>query len=127
MDRTVQSMLETTPLRSPRHGTLPTPSTVMPSVSTSPTTAATLVVPMSRPTTISEVSKRPFMNSPTKLLRLHHVVFRGRCDEAAPRDGQNATARQLVRRCQAGSRLGELLPSVRRSPHRHHDALGGGQ
>src|SRR3954471_18701468 len=65
MDRTVQSILETTPLRSPRHGTLPTPSTVMPSESTSPTTAATLVVPMSRPTTISEVSNRPFMNSPS--------------------------------------------------------------
>src|SRR6185436_19002500 len=54
-------MFDTTPLRRPRHGTLPTPSTVMPSESTSPTTADTLVVPMSRPTTISELSKRPFI------------------------------------------------------------------
>src|SRR4051812_43587730 len=53
MARTVHSMLETTPLRSPRQGTLPTPSTVIPSPSTSPTTAETLVVPRSSPTTIS--------------------------------------------------------------------------
>src|SRR5688572_26551726 len=46
-------MLETTPLRRPRQGTLPTPSTVIPSPSTSPTTAETLVVPRSSPTTIS--------------------------------------------------------------------------
>ena len=42
MERTVQSMLETTPLRRPRQGTLPTPRMVMPSASTSPTTAAHL-------------------------------------------------------------------------------------
>jgi hypothetical protein len=53
MDRTVHSMLLTTPFRSPRQGTLPTPKIVIPSASTSPTTAETLVVPRSRPTTIS--------------------------------------------------------------------------
>ena len=68
IERTVQSMLETTPLRSPRQGTLPTPRTVMPSASISPTTAETLVVPISRPTTISELSKRPFIESPSRLL-----------------------------------------------------------
>src|ERR1700679_1151780 len=64
MARTVQSMLETTPLRSPRQGTFPTPRMVMPSASTSPTTAETLVVPMSRPTTISVVSIRLFIRLP---------------------------------------------------------------
>src|SRR5262249_32413066 len=53
IDRTVQSMLLTMPLRSPRHGTDPTPRIVIPSSAISPTTAHTLVVPMSRPTTIS--------------------------------------------------------------------------
>src|SRR5690606_392818 len=56
MARVVQSMFDTTPLRRPRHGTLPTPRMAMPSEDTSPTTAHTLVVPMSRPTTISEES-----------------------------------------------------------------------
>src|SRR5208337_4568173 len=54
MDRTVQSMLATMPLRRPRQGTIPAPRIVIPSDrSTSATTAHTFVVPMSRPTTIS--------------------------------------------------------------------------
>src|SRR5580658_6581607 len=53
IDRTVQSMLATIPLRSPRQGTEPTPRIVRSSPSTSATTAHTLVVPMSNPTTIS--------------------------------------------------------------------------
>jgi hypothetical protein len=39
---------------------------VMPSASTSPTTADTFVVPMSRPTTISVVSIRLFMRIPPR-------------------------------------------------------------
>src|SRR5579859_3448953 len=54
IERTVQSMLATIPLRRPRQGTVPTPRMVIPSApSTSATTAQTFVVPMSRPTTIS--------------------------------------------------------------------------
>src|SRR5262252_8843288 len=53
MERTVQSMFDTMPLRRPRHGTVPTPRIVIPSSAISPTTAHTFVVPMSRPTTIS--------------------------------------------------------------------------
>src|SRR6188768_685028 len=61
MDRTVHSMLLTTPLRRPRQGTLPTPRIVMPSASTSPTTAETFVVPRSSPTTISLDVREDFM------------------------------------------------------------------
>src|SRR5215470_12415250 len=50
MDCTVASMLTTTPLRMPRDAAVPTPMTSMPSSVTSPTMAAILVVPMSRPT-----------------------------------------------------------------------------
>src|SRR5580704_1104577 len=54
IERTVQSMFATIPLRRPRQGTVPTPRIVIPSApSTSATTAQTFVVPMSRPTTIS--------------------------------------------------------------------------
>jgi hypothetical protein len=42
IERTVHSMFETTPLRRPRQGTLPTPRMVIPSESTSPTTAQNL-------------------------------------------------------------------------------------
>src|SRR6478735_10051972 len=61
IERTVHSMLLTTPLRSPRQGTLPTPRMVMPSASTSPTTAETFVVPRSSPTTISLEVREDFM------------------------------------------------------------------
>src|SRR6478735_7953358 len=61
MERTVHSMLLTTPLRRPRQGTLPTPRMVMPSASTSPTTAETFVVPRSSPTTISLEVREDFM------------------------------------------------------------------
>src|SRR5580704_13614452 len=54
IERTVQSMLATIPLRRPRQGTMPAPRIVIPSDrSTSATTAHTFVVPISRPTTIS--------------------------------------------------------------------------
>ena len=53
IDPTVHSMLETIPLRSPLQGTDPTPRISMPCSAISPTTAHTLVVPMSSPTTIS--------------------------------------------------------------------------
>src|SRR4051812_10097271 len=95
--RTVQSMFETTPLRSPRHGTLPTPRMVMPSASTSPTTADTFVVPMSRPTTISVVSIRLFMRIPAR-----------------------ANERSTRRRGEPGMPRSEW-PS---SSHPHHHALG---
>src|SRR5690606_36770573 len=61
MERTVHSMLLTTPFRRPRQGTLPTPRMVIPSASTSPTTAETLVVPRSSPTTISLPASGVFM------------------------------------------------------------------
>src|SRR5258708_32728303 len=61
MARTVQSMWDTTPLRRPRQGTFPAPRIVIPSESTSPTTAQTFVVPISRPTTISVFSTRLFI------------------------------------------------------------------
>src|SRR5690606_27261660 len=61
IERTVHSMLLTTPFRRPRQGTLPTPRMVMPSASTSPTTAETLVVPRSSPTTISLPASGVFM------------------------------------------------------------------
>src|SRR5579885_2618408 len=53
MDSTVLSMLTTTPLRRPRDGLDPTPTmSTPPSSVTWATTATTLVVPMSSPTTI---------------------------------------------------------------------------
>src|SRR5688572_68446 len=106
MDRTVQSMLETTPFRSPRQGTLPTPRIVIPSASTSPTTADTFVVPMSRPTTISVVSIRLFMRAPARAGRLPAVT------------GADADT------------MAQSWPSLRLcvgvSSHPHHDALGVG-
>ena len=52
MARVVASMSMTTPLRMPEDGVLPTPAMcTSPSSSASPTTAQTLVVPMSNPTT----------------------------------------------------------------------------
>src|SRR5918993_5270840 len=58
MDCTVDSMFTTTPFLSPREGCEPTPSTsICPSAATSPTRAATLDVPISRPT-ISPLSER---------------------------------------------------------------------
>src|SRR6266404_152412 len=51
MDCTVDSMLTTTPFFSPREGCEPKPrSSIEPSSPTSPTSATTLEVPMSRPT-----------------------------------------------------------------------------
>src|SRR6266478_5175968 len=49
-EATVASMLMTTPLRSPRDGCVPMPTTSIPSGVSSPTMQQILVVPMSRPT-----------------------------------------------------------------------------
>src|SRR5512139_2024332 len=58
IDCTVDSMLTTTPFFNPRDGCEPTPSTSMPpSAFTSPTSATTLDVPISRPT-IKPLSER---------------------------------------------------------------------
>src|SRR5579863_2710160 len=70
IDRTVQSILATIPLRRPRQGTIPAPRIVMPSApSTSATTAQTLVVPMSRPTTISPCEVAVLISSPDRTAR----------------------------------------------------------
>src|SRR5688572_33083089 len=54
MASTVESMLTTTPRRSPRDGALPTPTTSRPPPAVgAPITAQILVVPTSRPTTRS--------------------------------------------------------------------------
>src|ERR1700727_1092160 len=54
MDCTVDSMFTTTPFLRPREGWLPMPMTSMaPSAVISPTSASTLEVPISRPTTMS--------------------------------------------------------------------------
>src|SRR5439155_24453866 len=53
IEATVASMLITTPLRNPRDGCVPMPITSMPVGVISPTMQQILVVPMSRPTTIS--------------------------------------------------------------------------
>ena len=55
MDSTVASMLTTTPLRSPIEGWVPMPMMLTEPPDTSPTTAQILVVPMSRPTTMSSL------------------------------------------------------------------------
>src|SRR5262245_47846782 len=52
---TVESMLTMTPFLSPRETWVPMPMTSTPSSVTSPTTAAIFVVPMSRPTMMSEL------------------------------------------------------------------------
>src|SRR6267142_667070 len=54
IEATVESMLTMTPFLSPRDGCVPTPMTSSPSGPISPTTAAILVVPMSRPTMMSD-------------------------------------------------------------------------
>src|SRR5580704_8751989 len=70
IDRTVQSMLATIPLRRPRQGTIPAPRIVIPSApSTSATTAQTLVVPMSRPTTISPCEGAVLISSSDRMAR----------------------------------------------------------
>src|SRR4051794_20844129 len=102
MARTVQSMLETTPLRSPRQGTFPTPRMVMPSASTSPTTAETLVVPMSRPTTISVVSIRLFIRVPS------------------------GSGKAPVRRRREPDTMPGSRPNFSGSSHPHHHPLGVG-
>src|SRR5262249_17492780 len=71
IDRTVQSMFATMPFLRPRHGTIPTPRIVIPSSATSPTTAQTLVVPMSSPTTIS-----PCMVAVLILQRESHALLK---------------------------------------------------
>src|SRR4051812_30058501 len=90
IERTVHSMLLTTPLRRPRHGTLPTPKIVMPSASTSPTTAVTFVVPRSSPTTISLEVRGVFM-----VLRRLRIRFGG--------------SSRLGRRCHAGFHRAKFL------------------
>src|SRR6187549_1033294 len=129
MDRTVHSMLLTTPLRRPRQGTLPTPRMVMPSASTSPTTAETFVVPRSSPTTISLEVREDFMI--VQRLRLQSGM-RGRdSGDAAmlaclgPNFGGwvSLFCGCFVHECW---RLCTNLRAVRkrRSSHPHHDALG---
>src|SRR5450432_3035286 len=54
IDATVESMLTITPFFNPREGCVPIPMTSRPSGPSSPTTAAILVVPMSRPTMMSD-------------------------------------------------------------------------
>ena len=55
MAATVESMLTMTPFFRPREGWVPRPMMSRPSSVISPTTAAILVVPMSRPTMMSEL------------------------------------------------------------------------
>src|SRR5688572_4812370 len=126
--RTVHSMLETTPLRNPRQGTLPTPRTVMPSSSTSPTTAETLVVPRSSPTTISGAFS---LFVATLLFVLAGVVL-------DPVDADTSAARRtnfMLNGRSAGSaggghwlqrrwRLRSVGGWLRPSAHAHDDALG---
>src|SRR5512141_3233307 len=106
IERTVHSMLLTTPLRRPRQGTFPTPRMVMPSLSTSPTTALTLVVPRSSPTMISEGGLEVL------LVTLGSPVTRQPCA------GHRAASRP--RRCH----VGQNRANFSRSSHPHHDALG---
>src|SRR5450432_1728296 len=54
IEATVESMLTMTPFLRPRDGWVPTPMMSRPSGPISPTTAAILVVPMSRPTMMSD-------------------------------------------------------------------------
>src|SRR5450432_913310 len=54
IEATVESMLTMTPFLRPRDGWVPTPMMSSPSGPISPTTQAILVVPMSRPTMMSE-------------------------------------------------------------------------
>src|SRR6188508_1677450 len=80
IDCTVDSMLTTTPFLSPRDGCEPMPSTSMPpSAFTSPTSATTLDVPISRPT-IKPLSERLAM------LRINLVSVSGDRGRAAPAD-----------------------------------------
>src|SRR4051812_47703839 len=121
IERTVHSILLTTPLRSPRQGTLPTPRMVMPSASTSPTTAETFVVPRSSPTTISLEVREDFM-----------VVQRLRLQLQAVRDSADAAMLASM-----GPNFGGWFPHFgayfvhevlfrerRASSHPHHDPLG---
>src|SRR6187402_3823481 len=108
IERTVHSMLLTTPLRRPRQGTLPTPRMVMPSASTSPTTAETFVVPRSSPTTISLEVREDFM-----ILRKLR--------------GQSGVSSRLGRRCHARfdkAKFRRLISCrLRSSAHPHDDAF----
>src|SRR6187431_3320843 len=115
-------MLLTTPLRNPRQGTLPTPRMVMPSASTSPTTAETFVVPRSSPTTISLEVREDFM-----------IVQRLRLQS-----GMQFETRPTLPCCVPWGQIlaGGFRPFVGtsckkyrsaiygRSSHPHHDALG---
>src|SRR5687767_8136111 len=134
IERTVQSMFDTTPLRRPRQGTLPTPRIVMPSASTSPTTAETFVVPMSRPTTISVVSIRLFMRNPP-LAGQDPALDRadaGMRRENWPNFGaQRARSRRVKRAGNAGNLAGRGGRDrgfgrgfARGSSHPHDHALG---
>src|SRR4051794_7573896 len=108
IERTVQSMLDTIPLRRPRQGTVPTPRMVIPSSEISPTTAHTFVVPMSRPTTIS----------PCVAALLMHPRIRMQ-DANGPNYSWPSWAPVQVARAHA-------LPSSRSSPHPHDHPLGAG-
>src|SRR5688572_4670544 len=95
-------MFETMPLRRPRHGTEPTPRMVRPSSPTSPTTAQTLVVPMSRPTTISPWALTLFMTRQLEHGRRERANFRavvwigpGGTLRARPATGYGATPHAL--------------------------------
>src|SRR6186713_1511844 len=127
MERTVHSMLLTTPLRRPRQGTLPTPRMVMPSASTSPTTAETFVVPRSSPTTISLEVREDFMI--VQQLRLQS----GMQFETRPTLpccvpwGQILAGgfRTFVRNTSCTQHRFALARTTEgRSSHPHHDALG---
>src|SRR5688572_22717179 len=99
-------MLLTTPLRSPRHGTLPTPRMVMPSLSTSPTTALTLVVPRSSPTTIS--------GDENELMRVGIAAVCG------PLGGVFEARATLP----CTPERGQVFARFARSSHPHHHAVG---
>src|SRR5687768_8244633 len=110
-------MFETTPLRRPRHGTLPTPRMVMPSASTSPTTADTLVVPRSRPTTISGEASGVLMVCP----------WGSRIGKPTAGSGtamlQNWAATACARRCHARFHGANFSRAFSASFEPHHDAL----
>ena len=74
MDFTVSSMLTTMPLRSPLDSLSPIPTILTcPSVSTSPTTAQTFVVPMSSPT-MSAVSVFSIIDSQLYIPKIPYLA-----------------------------------------------------
>ena len=111
IDCTVDSMLTTTPFFSPREGCEPMPSSsIEPSRPTSPTSATTLEVPMSRPTMRLRSARLSIVTT---------FASRGVRGVAAPADGETVR----VAHVNVGNVLAALRHELERGTHELLEAL----